>query len=189
MTQLNLYDIVHTPGVAADLGHIDTKSKVLGFVGQDQLKDSLVGMEIVLIPAGMVILKIDNNFLLLIYFLREINCLFTFPPGVPRKPGMTRQDLFNTNATIVAKIAEACAEVCPDAMLGIISNPVNSTVPIAAEIYKKAGANPDKIFGVTTLDIVRSNAFIGDLKVWNYFLKKILFWNIFLIGFLRYVLS
>ena len=102
---------------------------------------------------------------------------------------MTRQDLFNTNATIVAKIAEACAEVCPDAMLGIISNPVNSTVPIAAEIYKKAGANPDKIFGVTTLDIVRSNAFIGDLKVWNYFLKKILFWNIFLIGFLRYVLS
>ena len=85
---------------------------------------------------------------------------------------MTRQDLFNTNATIVAKIAEACAEVCPDAMLGIISNPVNSTVPIAAEIYKKAGANPDKIFGVTTLDIVRSNAFIGDLKVWNYFFKK-----------------
>ena len=55
MTQLNLYDIVHTPGVAADLGHIDTKSKVLGFVGQDQLKDSLVGMEIVLIPAGMVL--------------------------------------------------------------------------------------------------------------------------------------
>merc|ERR1712113_171344 len=84
--------------------------------------------------------------------------------GVPRKPGMTRQDLFNTNATIVAKLAEACAEVCPDAMLGIISNPVNSTVPIASEIYKKAGKNPGKIFGVTTLDIVRSNAFIGELK-------------------------
>ena len=57
VTQLNLYDIVHTPGVAADLGHIDTQSKVLGFVGQDQLKDSLVGMEIVLIPAGNYFFK------------------------------------------------------------------------------------------------------------------------------------
>ena len=50
-------------------------------------------------------------------------------------------------------------------MLAIISNPVNSTVPIAAEVYKKAGVfNPKKIFGVTTLDVVRSNAFIGEKK-------------------------
>lgn len=38
----------------------------------------------------------------------------------------------------------------------MISNPVNSTVPIAAEILKKAGVfNPNKLFGVTTLDVVR----------------------------------
>merc|ERR1719431_1389522 len=50
-------------------------------------------------------------------------------------------------------------------MLAIISNPVNSTVPIAAEVYKKAGVyNPKKIFGVSTLDVVRSNEFIGALK-------------------------
>merc|ERR1712098_62803 len=46
-----------------------------------------------------------------------------------------------------------------------ISNPVNSTVPIACEIYKKSGSlDPKRIFGVTTLDVVRSNAFIGELK-------------------------
>merc|ERR1711902_219488 len=136
VSQLHLYDIVHTPGVAADLSHCETKSDVKGFVGADQLKDSLVGMEIVIIPAG-----------------------------VPRKPGMTRDDLFNTNASIVATLANACAEVCPDAIVGIISNPVNSTVPIAAEVYKKAGVyNPKKIFGVSTLDVVRSNEFIGALK-------------------------
>merc|ERR1712071_742472 len=45
------------------------------------------------------------------------------------------------------------------------SNPVNSTVPIAAEVFKKAGVyNPKKIFGVSTLDVVRSNEFIGALK-------------------------
>jgi len=135
VTKLNLYDIVHTPGVAADLSHIESRSDVAGFVGDD-LKASLEGMEIVVIPAG-----------------------------VPRKPGMTRDDLFNTNASIVANLASAAAEVCPDACLAIISNPVNSTVPIASEIFKKAGKyNPNKIFGVTTLDIVRANTFIANLK-------------------------
>ena len=39
--------------------------------------------------------------------------------------GMTRDDLFNTNAGIVLNLAKAAAEVCPDAMLGIITNPVS----------------------------------------------------------------
>lgn len=43
VTQLNLYDIVHTPGVAADLSHIDTKSNVKGFCGADQLDAALKG--------------------------------------------------------------------------------------------------------------------------------------------------
>ena len=56
------------------------------------------------------------------------------PAGVPRKPGMTRDDLFNTNGSIVRNLVAACAEACPKAMLLIISNPVNSTVPIASEV-------------------------------------------------------
>lgn len=48
------------------------------------------------------------------------------PAGVPRKPGMTRDDLFNTNASIVRDLAKACAEVCPKALIGIISNPVSN---------------------------------------------------------------
>ena len=38
VTKLNLFDIVHTPGVAADLSHCETKSDSTGFVGQEQLK-------------------------------------------------------------------------------------------------------------------------------------------------------
>lgn len=37
---------------------------------------------------------------------------------------MTRDDLFNTNAGIVRDLCEVCAEVCPDAIMGIITNPV-----------------------------------------------------------------
>ncbi|XP_040572103.1 malate dehydrogenase, mitochondrial [Lepeophtheirus salmonis] len=135
VSSLNLYDIVHTPGVAADLSHIESRASVKGFVGAEQLEASLEGVEIVVIPAG-----------------------------VPRKPGMTRDDLFNTNASIVATIAQAVAKVAPKALVAIISNPVNSTVPIASEIFKKAGCyDPARILGVTTLDIVRANTFLGEL--------------------------
>nr|AND01181.1 putative mitochondrial malate dehydrogenase [Linum usitatissimum] len=42
----------------------------------------------------------------------------------------------------------------------MISNPVNSTVPIAAEVFKKAGTYDEKrLFGVTTLDVVRARTF------------------------------
>lgn len=84
------------------------------------------------------------------------------PAGVPRKPGMTRDDLFNTNAGVVRDIANAIAKSCPNALVGIITNPVNSCVPIASEVLKKAGVyDPNRIFGVSTLDIVRAQAFIG----------------------------
>ncbi|XP_044532371.1 malate dehydrogenase, mitochondrial isoform X2 [Gracilinanus agilis] len=94
VSRLTLYDIAHTPGVAADLSHIETRANVKGYMGPEQLPDCLKGCDVVVIPAG-----------------------------VPRKPGMTRDDLFNTNATIVATLATACAKHCPEAAICIIANP------------------------------------------------------------------
>jgi len=139
ITQLHLYDIVHTPGVAADLSHIETPATVRGFQGPEQLHDAFKGAEVIIIPAG-----------------------------VPRKPGMTRDDLFNTNASIVRDLAQAVADVAPNAFIGIISNPVNSTVPIACEVLKKAGKfDPRRVFGVSSLDVVRANTFIAEAKGLN----------------------
>lgn len=75
VTELSLYDLAPiTPGVAADLSHINTRAKVTGYCGDaKELEKALVGCDIVVVPAG-----------------------------VPRKPGMTRDDLFNINAGIVA---------------------------------------------------------------------------------------
>ena len=74
-------------------------------------------------------------------------------------------DLFNTNASIVRDLAKACADACPDANILVISNPVNSTVPICAEIFKSKGVfNPKRLFGVTTLDVVRASRFISQHK-------------------------
>ncbi|XP_078179941.1 peroxisomal NAD-malate dehydrogenase 2 [Carex rostrata] len=132
---LHLYDVVNAPGVTADISHMDTGAVVRGFLGQKQLEDALTGMDLVIIPAG-----------------------------IPRKPGMTRDDLFKINAGIVRTLCEGIAKCCPGALVNLISNPVNSTVAIAAEVFKKAGTyDPKKLLGVTTLDVVRANTFVAEV--------------------------
>ncbi|WP_437890493.1 malate dehydrogenase [Phytobacter sp. V91] len=135
-SELTLYDIAPvTPGVAVDLSHIPTAVKIKGFAGEDATP-ALHGADVVLISAG-----------------------------VARKPGMDRSDLFNVNAGIVKNLVAQIATTCPKACIGIITNPVNTTVAIAAEVLKKAGVyDKNKLFGVTTLDIIRSNTFVAELK-------------------------
>ncbi|CAE7208781.1 unnamed protein product, partial [Rhizoctonia solani] len=136
ITELALFDIVNTPGVAADLSHIDTPATVQGYLPPDDgLKKALTGANVVVIPAG-----------------------------VPRKPGMTRDDLFKINAGIIRDLAIGIATNAPKAFVLVISNPVNSTVPIVAEVLKKHGVfDPKRLFGVTTLDVVRASTFIATV--------------------------
>jgi len=133
-SELALYDVApFTPGVAVDLSHIPTDVQVTGYVG-DEAEAAMQDADIVVIPAG-----------------------------VPRKPGMTRDDLFNVNAGIVKTLVGAGARACPNACFAIVTNPVNSTVPIAAEVLKATGVyDKRKMFGVTTLDVIRSNTFVAQ---------------------------
>lgn len=77
---------------------------------------------------------------------------------------MSRDDLFNTNASIVRDLASAIARVSPKAHVLVISNPVNSTVPIVSAVLEKAGVyDPAHVFGVTTLDVVRAQRFLAGI--------------------------
>jgi len=143
VTELAVQDVtmamVPPAGVAADLGHLEKPSKVVGYAidpaqpAIDQLEECFTGADLLLVPAG-----------------------------VPRKPGMTRDDLFGINAGIAKGIVESAAKYCPNAILGMIVNPVNSVVPAMAELYKKKGLDPLKVVGVTTLDTVRANKFVAE---------------------------
>merc|ERR1712137_303192 len=143
--ELSVYDLtiamVPPAGVAADLGHLEKKVVVKGYAKAkdekaiDKLGDCLRGCDLVLVPAGM-----------------------------PRKPGQTRDDLFKVNAGIAQEVVEACAKHCPNAVVALIVNPVNSVVPAMAELYKKKGLDPKKIVGVTTLDVVRANKFVAEIQ-------------------------
>lgn len=143
--ELAVYDLagamVPPAGVAADLSHLERKTKVKGYAKAlderaiDMLGECLTGCDLVLVPAGM-----------------------------PRKPGQTRDDLFKCNADIAKEVVEACARYCPKAIVALIMNPVNSVVPAMAELYRKKGLDPRKIIGVTTLDSVRANKFVAEYR-------------------------
>jgi len=140
VTELALYDVVNAPGVAVDLSHINTPAKVQGYLPTKEgvnegAKQALTNAHTIIIPAG-----------------------------VPRKPGMTRDDLFKTNAGIVQTLTEEIVKYAPKAFILVISNPVNSTVPIVAEVLKKHNVfDPKRLFGVTTLDIVRASTFTSSI--------------------------
>merc|ERR1719367_2327458 len=99
--EVSVYDLsiamVPPSGVAADLSHIENGVAVKGYAGElnkppaEFTEECLGGCDLVLIPAGM-----------------------------PRKPGMTRDDLFVKNADVAKNIVEACAKFCPEAVLGMI---------------------------------------------------------------------
>merc|ERR1719395_148308 len=143
--ELSVFDLniamVPPAGVAADLSHLDKKSAVKGYVAE-------VGK-----PA---LTELDAE------CLKDCN-LVLIPAGMPRKPGQTRDDLFKVNADIAKGLVEACAKFCPEAILALIVNPVNSVVPAMAELYKKKGLDASKLVGVTTLDCVRANKFVSQL--------------------------
>jgi len=140
---LALYDVINTIGVGVDLSHVSTAVKCEYYLGDiknadnvEEMIKAVKGADVVVIPAGM-----------------------------PRKPGMTRDDLFKVNAGIVKGIITQIGLHAPKALIGIITNPVNSTIPVAAEILKKLGVyDPKRLFGISTLDICRAQTFIGELK-------------------------
>jgi len=164
--ELSLYDIVNSPGVAADLSHINTKSVVRGYLPPDDgLATALKGADIVVIPAGVP---------------RKVTPLPTYSPQInvlawhdsrwfPPYPYVTLIiDLFKINAGIVRDLAKGIAANCPNAFVLVISNPVNSTVPIVAEVLKAHKVfNPQRLFGVTTLDVVRASTFTAEVTSGN----------------------
>ncbi|PID88067.1 MAG: malate dehydrogenase [Bacteroidia bacterium] len=80
--------------------------------------------------------------------------------GIPRKPGMSRDDLISTNAGIVCEVTKKAIAASPDAIIIIVSNPLDVMTYAA---YKVAGKPSNKVFGMAgVLDTARYRAFLAD---------------------------
>ena len=80
--------------------------------------------------------------------------------GVPRKPGMSRDDLIKTNAGIVKEVTEKVIKYSPDAVIIIVSNPLDVMTYCA---YMASNKPSTKVFGMAgELDTARYRAFIAS---------------------------
>ncbi|TFG42749.1 MAG: malate dehydrogenase [Syntrophobacterales bacterium] len=79
--------------------------------------------------------------------------------GIPRKPGMSRDDLLSTNAGIVKKVTQEVASRSPQAILIIVSNPLDAMCHVA---HEASGFPKERIIGMAgVLDSARFRAFIS----------------------------
>jgi malate dehydrogenase len=94
------------------------------------------------------------------YEMTEGSDLVIITAGIARKPGMSRDDLLATNVKIVADVSEKVARFSPDAILIVVSNPLDAMVYTA---WKKSGFNPRRILGMAgVLDTARFRSFLAE---------------------------
>jgi malate dehydrogenase len=80
--------------------------------------------------------------------------------GIPRKPGMSRDDLIATNAKIVGQVTEQAVKYSPNSILIVVSNPLDAMVYLA---YKKSGFPKERVMGMAgVLDTARYRSFIAE---------------------------
>jgi len=80
--------------------------------------------------------------------------------GLPRKPGMSRDDLIKTNANIVKEVTEKAIKYSPDAIFIVVSNPLDVMTYAA---FLAAKTKPHKVFGMAgILDTGRFKAFLAE---------------------------
>ncbi|XP_014286086.1 malate dehydrogenase, mitochondrial isoform X2 [Halyomorpha halys] len=131
-----LYDQASCKGLAVELNHIDTPCLVTSYEGEEGLKQALKGSN--------VVVNMTRSTL---------------------KPITDKDDPFADNASTAEQMAKFCAQHCPQAFHLVVTNPVNSMVPVTCETYKKVNGcvDPARIMGFTTINLLRASTFVADI--------------------------
>jgi malate dehydrogenase len=101
------------------------------------------------------VVGVTNN-----YLRTKGSGIIVITSGIPRKPGMSRDDLIKTNAGIVKDVTEKAIKYSPDAIIIVVSNPLDVMTYAA---YLASNKNSRKVFGMAgTLDTGRYKAFLAN---------------------------
>lgn len=93
------------------------------------------------------------------YDASEKSDIVIITAGIPRKPGMSRDDLLSTNAGIMKSVTQQVAKLSPDAVIIVVSNPLDAMCHVALET---SGFPKNRVMGMAgVLDSARFRAFIA----------------------------
>lgn len=80
--------------------------------------------------------------------------------GVPRKPGMSRDDLVSINSNVIKSVAQNIKKYAPDAFVIVVTNPLDAMVFV---MLRESGLNPEKVVGMAgVLDSARFRSFLAE---------------------------
>jgi malate dehydrogenase len=80
--------------------------------------------------------------------------------GIARKPGMSRDDLLNTNAGIVGSVTDEIARTSPNAIIIVVSNPLDAMAQVA---FKRSGFPKNRVIGMAGIrDSARMRTFLAE---------------------------
>ncbi|KPJ01888.1 Malate dehydrogenase, mitochondrial [Papilio xuthus] len=129
VSKLVLHDTTDsTPGIVLDLSHIPSKSKAKGYCGSNTLEEALQGSSLVLAVGGL-----------------------------PQKSLPTSQSVLSQNADFIKIVSSAVTRIAPVPFFGIVTEPINTLVPMAAEVMRHQGCyEQNKLFGVTIIDALKA---------------------------------
>lgn len=135
INELALFDKKGGYGVCADLSHINRNCVVSGYEKEEELSKCLKGSDVVVICANSV-----GDY-------KEIS---------------DEEELFAKNNVEVKKLARKIIEFSSNAVVVMLSEPVDYLVPMVSEMFSKRRLS-SKVYGISTLHLVRSEVFLREL--------------------------
>lgn len=131
ITKLTIHDTLpFTTGTIMDISHIPSEPIIKGFTGDTNLYKAIEDADIILATGGIC-----------------------ETPGIPNK------DVFLTNTNFIKKFAKAVSDLPHIPFVGIATEPINTLVPMAAEIMRcSGGLSLNKLFGITGIDALRAQS-------------------------------
>ncbi|KAJ0179437.1 hypothetical protein K1T71_005149 [Dendrolimus kikuchii] len=129
--KLVLHDTIEqTPGVLLDLSHIPSKSSIQAYSGEETLDHAIKESDLIIAVGGM-----------------------------QRQPGLKKKALITANTKFMKSLSVRVAKLNPMPFVGIVTEPVNSMVPMVAEIMRNYGdSDSKKLCGITGVDAIRAQS-------------------------------
>lgn len=129
VTKLVIHDYLpETSGVLLDASHVPSESAISGYTGEETLDRALKDSDLVIVTGGVAF------------------C-----------PSNTKKSCFTANTNYIQRTVARIAKTSPLPFVGIVTEPINSIVPMAAEVMRHHGYyDPKKLFGITGIDLLRT---------------------------------
>ncbi|XP_047989262.1 malate dehydrogenase-like [Leguminivora glycinivorella] len=134
VSKLVIHDTWETaPGVVIELSHIPAKATLKGYLGDATMTQALSGSDLVLLVGGLL-----------------------------KTPGVSDRSCVEANTEFVKTASSQIARLPKMPFVGVVAEPINSLVPMAAELMRNNGMfDGKKLFGVTEIDRIRVQTLYG----------------------------